>query len=169
LGVTVPAGMRPTDQLPEFLTAGLYRRYLTPGETVVVVTRRGNAGMLFQADADFYFRIAGGFINTSLTRQDALPAQVEALTDPTGAHIDSFRRYVEHNHIGAILVEQRWAESWMSVFGRTGLHAASVGGVTVYSAAHLGPWSPPRAVPGKRKPVYAAVFQADTRSSRFVV
>jgi hypothetical protein len=133
LGYVRPATMRPADQLPPFITDGLYRDYLTPGETVVIVTRRGNAGMLFQADARFYFRIAGGFINSSLTRQDALPAQVERLTDPTPAWISGFESYVRQAHVGAVIVEQAWAEPWMSVFGRIGLPGISVGGVTVYS------------------------------------
>lgn len=131
-GVKVPAGMHPVDQLPPFLTDGLYRKYLTPGETVVVVTRRGNAGMLFQADANFYFRIAGGFINTSLTPQYALPTPVELLTFPNDARVRGFEHYVREAKIGAVLVENAWAAQWTSIFARIGMHGTSVGGVTVY-------------------------------------
>ena len=130
---TPPAAMRPVNQLPPFITDGLYRQYLRPGETVVIVTHRGNAGMLFQADADFYFRIAGGFINSSLTRQDALPIQVALLSHATTARVRGFLEYVRQAGIGAVIVEQAWAEPWMSVFGRIGLHGTSVGGVTVYT------------------------------------
>jgi hypothetical protein len=133
-GFTPPATMRPVNQLPAFITDGLYRRYLHPGEIVVIVTYRGNAGMLFQADADFYFRIAGGFINASLTtRQDALPAEVGELSQATPARIRQFKSYVRSAGIGAVVVEQAWAEPWMlTVFGQAGLHGTSVGGVTVY-------------------------------------
>jgi hypothetical protein len=132
-GVVTSATAHPADALPPFLTDGLYRRYLKPGETVVVITRRGNAGMLFQADADFYFRIAGGFINTSLTRQDALPVPVALLTHSNPARVRGFRLYVKQADIGAILVEQAWEEPWMGIFARIGLHSTSAGGVTVYS------------------------------------
>lgn len=132
-GYTPPAAMRPVNQLPPFITDGLYKRYLRPGETVVIVTHRGNAGMLFQADADFYFRIAGGFINSSLTRQDALPVQVALLSHATPDRVRGFREYVRQAGIGAVIVEKAWAEPWMSVFGRIGLHGTSVGGVTVYT------------------------------------
>jgi hypothetical protein len=132
-GYTPPAAMRPVNQLPPFITDGLYRRYLRPGETVVIVTHRGNAGMLFQADADLYFRIADGFINSSLTRQDALPIQVALLSHATTARVRVFREYVRQAGIGAVIVEQAWAEPWMSVFARIGLHGTSVGGVTVYT------------------------------------
>jgi hypothetical protein len=144
--VTVAPASQLPNQLPPFITAGLYRRYLRPGETVVVVTYRGNAGLLFQADADFYFRIAGGFINDSLTpRQDALPADVGNLNDPFGPRIRDFESYLRTSGIGAILVEQAWAEPWMGVFGRLGLHGTSAGGVTVYPvpAGYRGPAKPP--------------------------
>ena len=135
LGFQPPATMRPANQLPPFITDGLYRRYLRPGETVVIVTYRGNAGLLFQADADFYFRIAGGFINDSLTtRQDALPAPVGELGHATPARIAQFKSYVRSAGIGAIVVEQAWAQPWMlTVFRQAGLRGTSVGGVTVYN------------------------------------
>jgi hypothetical protein len=138
LGFTPPATMRPVNQLPAFITDGLYRRYLRPGETVVIVTYRGNAGMLFQADAGFYFRIAGGFINASLTtRQDALPAEVGDLSHATPARIRQFKSYVRSAGIGAVVVEQAWAQPWMlAVFDQAGLHGTSVGGVTVYPTGY---------------------------------
>ena len=124
--------MHPVNALPAFLTDGLYRQYLRPGEIVVVVSRRGNAGMLFQADAGFYFRIAGAYINWSLSRQDALPAPVGLLSQPTRVRVRQFRAYVKTAGVGAIIVEQSWAEPWTSIFGRVGLHGTPVGGVTVY-------------------------------------
>ncbi len=101
----------------------------------MIVTYRGNAGLLFQADADFYFRIAGGFINDSLTtRQDALPAPVGELGHATPARIAQFKSYVRSAGIGAIVVEQAWAQPWMlTVFRQAGLRGTSVGGVTVYN------------------------------------
>jgi hypothetical protein len=138
----VPAGWHlgahPENQLPAFITQGMYRQYLRQGETVVIVTSRGNAGLLFQADAGFYFRIAGGFINASLTtREDALPAEVGALSQDTPARIRQFKSYVRSAGIGAIVVEQAWAQPWMlTVFDQAGLHGTSVGGVTVYPTGY---------------------------------
>jgi hypothetical protein len=133
-GFQPPATMRPANQLPAFITQGMYRKYLKPGETVVIVTYRGNAGLLFQADAGFYFRIAGGFINASLTpRQDALPAPVGNLSQATPLLIEQFKDYVRAAGIGAVIVEQAWAQPWMlTVFRQAGLHGTSAGGVTIY-------------------------------------
>ena len=87
--------LQPTNALPAFFSDGLYRRYLTPGEIVVVVSHRGNAGMLFQADTGFYFRIDGGFINASLSRVDALPPPVAAVSDLTPANKLGFEEYIQ--------------------------------------------------------------------------
>lgn len=128
-----PATMRPTTQLPAFVADGLYRRYLRPGETVVFITHRGNAAMLFQAVANFYFRIDGGYLNASLTPIDATPYQVEAINDPSPAHIKRFKSYVRWAKIGAVIVDRAWAEPWMLTnYGKAGLHGTSVGGVIIY-------------------------------------
>jgi hypothetical protein len=138
LGYKPPATMHAVNQLPPFITDGMYRQYLRPGETVVIVTYRGNAGMLFQADAGFYFRIAGGFINASVSPQSALPDQVEAVAHPSRRETEAFANYLRSSGVGAIIVEQAWEEPWMRNFSTTlGMHGTSVGGVTVYPVA---PW-----------------------------
>jgi len=91
--------------------------------------------MLFQADTNFYFRIAGGFINAALSDTAALPAPVARLSDPTPATERQFRAYVHRSGVGAIIVERAWAAPWMQVFSRMGLHGTSVGGVIVYRTA----------------------------------
>ena len=126
------AVMHPVNAVPAFIADGLYQRYLSPGEIVVVVSQRGNAGMLFQADAGFYFRIAGGFVNASMSRGDALPMPVALLTHPTHDRAKGFDAYVRAAGVGAIIVEQAWAEPWTKVFDHLGLPKTSVGGVIVY-------------------------------------
>ena len=134
-GGTRPVSVRPAYALPTFISGGLYRHYLRPGEIVVVVSDRGNAALLFQADTDFYLRIAGGFINRSFSGATGLPEPVAALTNPTPARERQFRAYVRQARVGAILVEQAWAEPWMRVFARMGLHGTPAGGVIVYRTA----------------------------------
>jgi hypothetical protein len=127
----IPA-LQPTNAPPAFFSDGLYRRYLTPGEIVVVVSQRGNAGMLFQAETDFYFRIDGGFINASLSQVDALPLPVAAVNDLTPASKLGFESYIQESGVGAIIVERAWSEEWMYNFGQLGLKGVTVGGVTIY-------------------------------------
>jgi hypothetical protein len=128
--------LQATDALPAFITDDLYRRYLKPGETVVVLSHRGNAGMLFQADADFYFRNAGGFINASLNSTSALPRPVALLADPSPANERRFLSYVRTAGVGAVIVERAWSEKWMYIFGKLGMRGTTVGGVTVYRTGY---------------------------------
>jgi hypothetical protein len=134
--VQVLPSQPPTDQIPSFFTDGSYKRYIKPGENVVIVSHRGNAGMMFQAYTDFYFNIAGGFINASLSREDALPRPVADLSHLPGKvgkqRIADFRAYAKSAHIGAIIVERAWSEHWMYVFGKLGLKTTTVGGVTIF-------------------------------------
>ena len=135
---TPPPTEHPANPLPAFLTDGLYRQYVKPGEIVVVVTSRSNAGMLFQADTDFYFRIAGGFINASLTPVNALPHAVAAMAGPSKRTDQEFENYIRSSGVGAIIVEHAWELPWMSNFsGKLHMQGTSVGGVTVYPTA---PW-----------------------------
>ncbi len=113
--VQVLPSQPPTDQIPSFFTDGTYKRYIKPGENVVIVSHRGNAGMMFQAYTDFYFNIAGGFINASLSREDALPSPVANLSHLPAKvgkqRIADFKAYVESAQIGAIIVERAWSST----------------------------------------------------------
>ena len=131
---------RSPTQIPAFFTDGAYKQYIKPGENVVVVSHRGNAGMMFQAYTDFYFNIAGGFINASLSREDALPPPVADLSHLPGQvgkqRIEDFHAYVKSAHIGAIIVERAWSEHWMYVFAKLGLKTTTVGGVTIFQTQY---------------------------------
>jgi len=136
-GNIVPAGNSiAADALPAFFTSGEYRDYLRPGEIVVVVSDRGNAGMLFQAYTNFYTRLDGGFINLTLS-PNPIPVPVAALQHPTPALERQFLAYVHQARVGAILVEQAWAAPWMNVFGQLGFTATKAGGVIIYRTARL--------------------------------
>jgi hypothetical protein len=126
------ATVRPTHALPAFFTSGAYRNYLRQGETVVVVSDRGNAGMLFQAYTNFYMRLSGGFTNQTFTDPSALPAAVVALRHPTPARERQFLAYIRQAGVRAIIVESAWAAPWMNIFSRMGLDSTNAGGVHVY-------------------------------------
>jgi hypothetical protein len=88
--------------------------------------------MLFQADTNFYMRIAGGFINMAITPRSDLPGQVQVLSEATPRRDRQFLRYLKRAHIGAILVEEKWAPLWSGVLRKIGLHGRNIGGVTYY-------------------------------------
>jgi hypothetical protein len=136
-GYKTASGMHPVNQLPAFVTDGMYRRYLRPGEIVVILTGRGNAGMLFQAASGFYYRIAGGYINASLTPTVALPHEVVLLSRPSKSNVRRFEDYARSDGIGALVVEHTWELPWMRKLPGLGMHGTSAGGVTIYPMV---PW-----------------------------
>jgi hypothetical protein len=119
-----------TDQSPAFITAGEYRHYLKPGETVLVESDRGNAGMLWQAQTDFYMRLAGGFINAAIKTD--VPTVVVSLQHRMLVSTVDFEHALYEDKIGAILVEQDMAPGWTQLLPRVGLTGKAIGGVIVY-------------------------------------
>jgi hypothetical protein len=123
---------KPIDQIPPFFADGLYKQYIKPGDTVVILSHRQNAGMMFQAYTGFYFKIAGGFINASLSSKYATPDQIQLLSHPTAQRVAAFKAYVKAAHVNSVVVERGWSEHWMYVFGKIGLKATTVGDVTIF-------------------------------------
>jgi hypothetical protein len=131
-----PAG-DPHGDVPTFISTGQYRRDLSPGETVAVVSNVGNAGMLWQAETNFYFRLAGGYINAAITPRTDLPWQIQELAHTSNKNAQSyyqdFRNYVVQGHVGAILVQRESEPRWIGILRKFGLHGHVIGGVLVYS------------------------------------
>jgi hypothetical protein len=126
-----PVKVEAHTEVPVFVSAGQYRRQLRPGEVVVVVSNVGNAGMLWQAQSDFYMKIAGGYINQGIGRGD-LPRPMKYLDMPTVYRVSRFENFVEASHVGAILVDVANAPRWAALFREIGLVGHVTGGVEVY-------------------------------------
>jgi len=129
---TPTMSIAPRTTVPAFISSGQYHSQLSPGETVVVVSDIGNAGMLWQAQSDFYMRIAGGYINQAITRGSDLPAPVQDLAHATPARIAQFEGFVRARHVGAILLDARHEPLWVGIFRRIGLAGHRIGDVVVY-------------------------------------
>jgi hypothetical protein len=130
--------------LPAFIATGEYRHYLAPGDTVVVISRRGNAGLLWQAETGFYLRLAGGYLGHMLDQSD-LPIQVAELSraGPTNGHIHGsltnehirrFRMFMKRARVTAILVEAGMAGRWPAILRQLGLRGQATGGVIFFRA-----------------------------------
>jgi hypothetical protein len=123
---------------PAFIAAAQYRTYLRPGATVVVASASGNLGLRWQSEADFYFRVAGGFINSAFNGHTDLPAPFAHLADRpvTAAEVSGLRRYLASAKISAILVDARSAPNWSWKLRRAGLQplhsGRPIGGVIIY-------------------------------------
>ncbi|HTX84257.1 MAG TPA: hypothetical protein VME44_18890 [Streptosporangiaceae bacterium] len=122
----------PHTSVPKFISSGQYQRHLSRGEVVVVISTLGNAGLLWQAETDFYVRIAGGYINQAITRGSDLPDPVQDLNEGSPAQVAQFAQFVKADHVGAILLDARHEPLWVGVFRRMGLRGHLYGGVIVY-------------------------------------
>jgi hypothetical protein len=120
------------DHIPGFFTSGRYTRYIKSGETVLVLSERGNAAMLFQADTSFYMRVAGGYINMALTPRTDLPTDVIALAHANPTVESQFIAYLKAANIKAIIVERAWEPRWTGLFHKLGLEGSPIRGVIFY-------------------------------------
>ncbi len=126
--------IQPQPAQPAFISTGEYRHYLVPNETVVVISERGNAGLLWQAETGFYTRLAGGFVNHALANGTDLPQSVANLGigKLTPRKVHRFHAYLARDKISAILVEASLAGRWPAILHKAGLHGQPVGGVILY-------------------------------------
>ncbi len=122
----------PSSGVPTFISGGSYRDQLSPGETVLVISKVGNAGMLWQAETNFYVKLAGGYINAVITPRTDLPRAIQNLGVATPLYVEQFRAFIRRANIGAILVQANAAPRWTGIFARLGLNGELVGGVLVY-------------------------------------
>jgi hypothetical protein len=128
-------GVNQHTSIPAFISTGQYRRDLAHGEIVVVVSRVGNAGMLWQAETGYYYKLAGGYINQSLSRRTDLPTAVQALSHATPASVAAFESYIRHARVGAILLDAGHEPAWVGIFWRVGLVGHRRGNVIVYQTS----------------------------------
>jgi hypothetical protein len=98
--------------IPAFFDSGLYRQYLTPGETIMVLPYgyRGE-GMLWQASTKMYFRMAGGY----LSAVPPVPREYRRWPIVAGLYYfegvpeagDQLKAYLANHDVGAIIVGPR--------------------------------------------------------------
>jgi hypothetical protein len=129
---TVPIKVSAHTTVPRFISSGQYRRQLSPGEVVVVVSEVGNAGMLWQAQTDFYMRIAGGYFTEGISHRTDLPLPVQHLAAATPTRLAQFEKFVKADHVGAILLQVGQEPQWVGIFRKIGLVGHISGGVVVY-------------------------------------
>jgi len=124
-----------TNDSPEFFTGDLVKQYLTRDETVVVLPYgvTGNS-MLWQAESDMYYTMAGGYISVSppdaflawpitnyLLHRDAIP--------DAG---DQLKAFLATHDVSAILVTDEAWPFWKPLLSSLAATLQHVGGVYIY-------------------------------------
>jgi hypothetical protein len=125
-------------QEPVFFADGLYRRYLAPDETILIlpVTRRGAASVLWQANADMYFRLADGYVGCQVPAAAKRWPIVQTLFDdrliPNAPR--QWAAFLAAHRIQAVIVagDQQSLALAQSLFEPLGVTARILGGVALY-------------------------------------
>jgi hypothetical protein len=132
--------------VPPFFREALYSKYLSPGETVVVLPYglNGNS-MLWQLQSGWYFRMAGGYAGNPPLEFRQWPIvrvfyRVGTVELPNAG--DQLKAFLATHHATAILVDDREAEVWRPLMATLGAAPIEAGGMTIYRVppAELAPW-----------------------------
>jgi hypothetical protein len=152
-------------EIPAFFSSGLYRQYLAPGQTVMVLPYGlFGEGMLWQAATDMYFRMAGGYLGLA----PPVPKEHSGWPIMSGLYTiagvpdagDQLKAYLANHDVSAVLVGprtqylvlrmggQRTIATWLrwptidrdriatdKMLSSLDTHPIEVGGITLYRLA----------------------------------
>ncbi len=136
------AGLHRSIDVPRFFSAGLYRRALTPHETILIVHDRRSRGleMVLQEQSGFAFSMPQGHTGPE---PEAFEADrnwqgVQTGRLPHGA--GRFRLWLRQHRVGAIVVMTGSVRTWEPFLDAAiGAHPQRIGGVLLYRTAARSP------------------------------
>jgi hypothetical protein len=110
--------------IPSFFSTGLYRQYLAPGETVMVLPYGMlGEGMLWQAATDMYFRMAEGYVTFAppVPEEHSRWPIIAGLYQLRGvpAAGDQLKAYLANHGVDAVIVGPRRQYRVGSIDGRS--------------------------------------------------
>ena len=121
-------------RMPRFFSSGMYRSYLRRGEVILPLPwANQGASMLWQANTDFYFRMASGHFGAPPPAYKAWPVVTQLRGNaPEPRAAAGLRSFIATHDVGAIVQDPNWSAAWTPVIRRLGLTGANAGGVIVY-------------------------------------
>ncbi|HYM46187.1 MAG TPA: hypothetical protein VES65_08525 [Solirubrobacteraceae bacterium] len=147
---------------PPLMTTGTLARYVPAGATVIALPFgiNGNS-MYWQVEADFRFRMAGGYVSLAIPAEYGRQTIVRELlgNKPRRNVLWRLCRFISMTHAGFILLRDRTSGYWPLVLGPLHIRAERVGGFAILNlagiqnaghACHAPPLAPPPA--SKRAP-----------------
>jgi hypothetical protein len=122
---------------PAFFTSGSYRKYLSPGETVIALPywMLGN-GMLWQAQTDLYFRMAGAWTGPPPPEFDRWPIVKALATNMLPPEPElQFKAFVANHNVDAVIAGAGTDPVFQRMLSSLDNAPTSIGGVTIYRAS----------------------------------
>jgi hypothetical protein len=106
-------------RVPRLFATNLYRSCLVRGENVLALPfGPGDDSMVWQAESDFWFRLAGGYISPTAPPAFMTPhpiQQIAANDQPPKVSTQDIREFVRLKHVDAIVVDATHASTWQPV------------------------------------------------------
>jgi hypothetical protein len=119
--------------VPAALRGAAISRVLAPGEVVLVLPFGGlGHGMLWQAEAGFRFRQAGGYLRPGPPATYAHDPAVEALRAGTTPATADLRAFLTRSGARAIVVDPAYLPAYAATLDPLGITPEQVGGLLVY-------------------------------------
>jgi hypothetical protein len=98
-----------TTNVPPFFTDSAYRTCLDPGQTILPLPIAQGSAMLWQAEDDFRFNMAGGYVGTYVPSSFTKPADIAYIT--SGSHlgpeqVGDVRAFIAAKQVTAVVVDE---------------------------------------------------------------
>lgn len=119
---------------PAFFTNGTYRKYIAPGETVVTLPywMLGN-GMLWQAETDMYFRMAGAWTGPPPPEFDGWPIVKALATNVLTPDAETqLKAFLANHGVVAVIADSGTNPVFQPMLSSLDDAPITTGGVTIY-------------------------------------
>lgn len=129
-------GATPSD--PPFFATGMYRSYLQPDKVLLAFPFGVDENsMLWQAQTGFYFRMPEGYLGHYAPAQFAAQPVIDAFGANQPTRPAALARFLRAYHVSYIVIDDtpQTSSPYPGELSQLGLHALTVGGVTLYHVA----------------------------------
>lgn len=119
---------------PPFISSGAYRQYLRQGETVIALPYGITGGtMLWQAESDMYFAMAGGYTGITPREFSSWPIVNAFLTQTSiPDEQDQLLAFMSKHDVTAIFVDDRHLAVWSNLLAKIDSSPVHSGDISVY-------------------------------------
>ena len=131
-----------------FFEDGTYKRYIQKDEIILGFPLQSGDNMVWQADSDFYFRMASGYISAEVPPDFWRDPVVGNMLSDNGtgpiAREDlpaAVRDFLDRHQVGAVVVEPSRAPWWEGVLDEMHLRKDEIGGILLYRVERDAPYA----------------------------
>ena len=122
-----------------FFDQGTYKRYIKRDEIVLAFPLQSGDSMVWQANSDWYFRMASGYISAEIPPEFWQDPVAHNLLGPDGSgpiapeHLPAaFRDFLDRHHVGAVVFQSSPGAWWEDVLDQLHFPKERIGGVVLY-------------------------------------